>query len=175
MAQRKLQQEVDRCFKKVAEGIQAFEGIFEKITQTTNPSQKEKLEDSLKREIKKLQRQRDMIKAWAASNEIKDKKPLMENRKAIETVGLTPFSPSPSFLKRCIPFVLLSLIRELAGILEVSQGMRLVFGLSVAVIGPRCLGELQEAGFLPIVLIWWAHYGIHQGFMIAPPLTPLQR
>ncbi|KAI9817021.1 MAG: general negative regulator of transcription subunit 5 [Thelocarpon impressellum] len=85
MAQRKLQQEVDRCFKRVAEGIQAFEGIFDKIQQTSNQAQKEKLEDALKREIKKLQRQRDQIKTWAASNEIKDKKPLLEQRKLIET------------------------------------------------------------------------------------------
>ncbi|KAL8833391.1 MAG: hypothetical protein Q9170_004301 [Blastenia crenularia] len=84
MAQRKIQQDIDKCFKKVAEGIQAFESIYDKIHQSTNPSQKEKLEDNLKREIKKLQRQRDQIKTWAAGNEIKDKKPLMEQRKAIE-------------------------------------------------------------------------------------------
>lgn len=84
MAQRKLQQEIDKCYKKVAEGIQAFESIYDKIQQTTNASQKEKLEDSLKREIKKLQRHRDQIKTWAASNEIKDKKPLLEQRKLIE-------------------------------------------------------------------------------------------
>jgi CCR4-NOT transcription complex subunit 3 len=93
MAQRKLQQEVDRCFKRVAEGITAFEGIFDKIQQTSNQAQKEKLEDALKREIKKLQRQRDQIKTWAASNEIKDKKPLLEQRKLIETVGAR-FLPS---------------------------------------------------------------------------------
>ena len=87
MAQRKIQQDIDKCFKKVAEGIQAFEAIYDKIQQSTNPSQKEKLEDNLKREIKKLQRQRDQIKTWAAGNEIKDKKPLMEQRKAIENVG----------------------------------------------------------------------------------------
>ncbi|KAF3915042.1 hypothetical protein ABW21_db0202743 [Orbilia brochopaga] len=85
MAQRKLQQEVDRCFKRVAEGITAFEATYDKLQQTTNPSQKEKLEDVLKREIKKLQRHRDQIKSWAASNEIKDKKPLLEQRKLIET------------------------------------------------------------------------------------------
>ncbi len=67
--------------------MQAFEATFEKIQQTTNASQKEKLEDALKREIKKLQRQRDQIKTWAASNEIKDKKPLLEQRKLIETVS----------------------------------------------------------------------------------------
>lgn len=84
MSARKLQQEIDKCFKKVAEGVQAFESIYEKIQGTTNLAQKEKLEDSLKKEIKKLQRSRDQIKAWAAQNDIKDKKPLLDQRKLIE-------------------------------------------------------------------------------------------
>jgi hypothetical protein len=87
MAARKLQQEVDKCFKKVAEGVAEFEAIYEKIEQSNNPAQKEKQEDNLKREIKKLQRLRDQIKTWAASNDIKDKAPLLEHRKLIETVG----------------------------------------------------------------------------------------
>ena len=81
-----MAQEVDKCFKKVAEGVAEFEAIYDKIEQAANPAQKEKLEDQLKKEIKKLQRDRDRIKAWAASNEIKDKKALLENRKLIETV-----------------------------------------------------------------------------------------
>ncbi|KHJ34558.1 putative ccr4-not transcription subunit 3 [Erysiphe necator] len=85
MAARKLQQEVDKCFKKVLEGVAEFESIYEKIEQSTNAAQKEKLEDNLKREIKKLQRLRDQIKTWAASNDIKNKGPLLENRKLIET------------------------------------------------------------------------------------------
>lgn len=85
MAARKLQQEIDKCFKKVAEGVATFESIYEKIIQTGNPSQKEKLEDQLKKEIKKLQRSRDQIKTWAAMGEIKDKKPLLDHRKLIET------------------------------------------------------------------------------------------
>ncbi|KAI1389516.1 Not1 N-terminal domain, CCR4-Not complex component-domain-containing protein [Hypoxylon trugodes] len=85
MAARKLQQEIDKCFKKVAEGVAEFDGIYEKIEQSNNPAQKEKLEDNLKREIKKLQRLRDQIKTWAASNDIKDKAPLLEHRKLIET------------------------------------------------------------------------------------------
>lgn len=44
----------------------------------------------MKREIKKLQRLRDQIKAWLTSNDIKDKRPLLENRKLIETVRLPP-------------------------------------------------------------------------------------
>ncbi|EGO54632.1 hypothetical protein NEUTE1DRAFT_88165 [Neurospora tetrasperma FGSC 2508] len=85
MAARKLAQEVDKCFKKVAEGVQEFEAIYEKIEQSNNPAQKDKLEDNLKREIKKLQRLRDQIKTWAASNDIKDKAPLLEHRRLIET------------------------------------------------------------------------------------------
>ncbi|KAF7908657.1 uncharacterized protein EAF01_004412 [Botrytis porri] len=85
MAARKLQQEVDKCFKKVTEGVAEFESIYDKIEQCTNAAQKEKLEDNLKREIKKLQRLRDQIKTWAASNDIKDKGPLLDHRKLIET------------------------------------------------------------------------------------------
>ncbi|KAF2439530.1 hypothetical protein P171DRAFT_436175 [Karstenula rhodostoma CBS 690.94] len=85
MAQRKLQQEIDKCFKKVAEGVATFESIHEKIQLCTNQSQKEKLEDSLKKEIKKLQRSRDQIKTWATMSDIKDKKPLLDQRKLIET------------------------------------------------------------------------------------------
>ena len=33
-----------------------------------------------------VQRLRDQIKTWLTSNDIKDKRPLMENRKLIETV-----------------------------------------------------------------------------------------
>lgn len=87
MAARKLQQEVEKCFKKVDEGVAEFQSIYEKIEQSTNTSQKDKLEDNLKKEIKKLQRLRDQIKTWATGNEIKDKGPLMEKRKLIETVG----------------------------------------------------------------------------------------
>ncbi|RMY21884.1 hypothetical protein D0867_03062 [Hortaea werneckii] len=85
MAARKLQLEIDKEFKRVAEGIQAFDGIYDKLIGSTNASQKDKLEDSLKKEIKKLQRSRDKIKGWASQNDIKDKKPLMDQRKLIES------------------------------------------------------------------------------------------
>ncbi|THC93667.1 hypothetical protein EYZ11_006843 [Aspergillus tanneri] len=85
MTSRKTQQEIDKTFKKVAEGIQQFEGIYEKIRSATNPTQRDKLEENLKREIKKLQRYRDQIKSWASGNEVKDKGPLLEQRRAIET------------------------------------------------------------------------------------------
>lgn len=87
MAARKLQQEIDKEYKKTDEGIAIFDSIHEKLVSSQNASQKDKLEDALKKEIKKLQRSRDKIKGWASQNDIKDKKPLMEKRRAIETVG----------------------------------------------------------------------------------------
>ncbi|KAI0299741.1 Not1 N-terminal domain, CCR4-Not complex component-domain-containing protein [Multifurca ochricompacta] len=85
MAARKLQTEIDRTLKKVAEGVELFESIYDKMQASTNQTQKEKLETDLKTQIKKLQRLRDQIKTWVASNDIKDKSALLENRRLIET------------------------------------------------------------------------------------------
>lgn len=82
---RKLQGEIDRCLKKVTEGVETFEDIWQKVHNATNANQKEKYEADLKKEIKKLQRLRDQIKTWMASNDIKDKRTLQDNRKLIET------------------------------------------------------------------------------------------
>uniref|UniRef100_A0A2D4GRU8 CCR4-Not complex component Not N-terminal domain-containing protein n=1 Tax=Micrurus corallinus TaxID=54390 RepID=A0A2D4GRU8_MICCO len=85
---RKLQGEIDRCLKKVSEGVEQFEDIWQKLHNAANANQKEKYEADLKKEIKKLQRLRDQIKTWVASNEIKDKRQLIDNRKLIETVKI---------------------------------------------------------------------------------------
>jgi len=89
---RRLQGEIDKTLKKVNEGVDAFDDVWNKLVivsrlpvQTaTNINQKEKYESELKKEIKKLQRLREQIKTWQSSNEIKDKKPLLEARKNIE-------------------------------------------------------------------------------------------
>ncbi|XP_026139667.1 CCR4-NOT transcription complex subunit 3-like isoform X2 [Carassius auratus] len=52
---RKLQGEIDRCLKKVAEGVEQFEDIWKKLHNAANANQKEKYEADLKKEIKKLQ------------------------------------------------------------------------------------------------------------------------
>jgi len=82
---RKLQAEIDRCLKKVTEGVEKFEDTWNKVYSASNQNQKEKYEEDLKKEIKKLQRLRDQIKSWLTSAEIKDKSILLENRKLIET------------------------------------------------------------------------------------------
>ena len=118
--------EIDRCLKRVAEGVEQFDDIWQKVRRppcpggrlphlvspplqvhnAANANQKEKYEADLKKEIKKLQvgpsdtavsatsrlprspqRLRDQIKTWLTSNDIKDKRPLGENRKLIETVS----------------------------------------------------------------------------------------
>jgi CCR4-NOT transcription complex subunit 3 len=72
--------------KRIHEGVGAFQGVHDKLVQSQNASQKEKLEDALKKEIKKLQRSRDKVKAWIGSNEVKDKRHLLDMRRLIETV-----------------------------------------------------------------------------------------
>ncbi|KAG1471651.1 hypothetical protein G6F56_001999 [Rhizopus delemar] len=70
---------------QVSEGVETFEGIHTKFQLTHHQSQKEKYEQDLKKEIKKLQRLRDQIKTWQTMNEIKDKTSLVDNRKLIES------------------------------------------------------------------------------------------
>ncbi len=64
-----------------------FDETWNKVHNATNSNQKDKYEEDLKKEIKKLQRLRDQIKTWIASGEIKDKSVLIEKRKLIEAVS----------------------------------------------------------------------------------------
>lgn len=57
---------------------------MDKFNAAVNAAQKEKYESELKKTIKKLQRERDQIKTWLTSNDVKDKTVLTEQRKLIE-------------------------------------------------------------------------------------------
>ena len=81
---RKLQGEIDRMMKKISEGFDTFEQIWDKVYAASQQSQKEKHEQDLKREIKKLQRFREQLKTWLGNPEVKDKRPLTEAKKLIE-------------------------------------------------------------------------------------------
>ena len=59
---RKLQKEIDMCLKKVQDGVEEFNDVWDKLQASTNHNQKEKKEEELKKTIKKLQRLRDQIK-----------------------------------------------------------------------------------------------------------------
>jgi CCR4-NOT transcription complex subunit 3 len=71
--------------KKIDEGVELFDDIWEKVYSAEQQNQKEKFEMDLKKEIKKLQRHRDQIKTWISGSEVKDKEPLIEARKLIES------------------------------------------------------------------------------------------
>ena len=85
MVWRSGQGEIDRTLKKVQEGVELFDEIWEKVYNAQNQNQKEKFESELKSQIKKLQRYRDDIKTWITNSDIKDKRPLTDARKLIET------------------------------------------------------------------------------------------
>ena len=58
--------EIERCLKKVSEGVETFEDIWQKVHNAANSNQKEKYEADLKKEIKKLQ------VSWLDINQIYD-------------------------------------------------------------------------------------------------------
>jgi len=75
--------EVDRTLKKITEGIEVFDDQWDKVMTVTG-SLKEKCEQDLKKEMKKLQKLREQVKSWASSSDIRDKAPLLEARRSIE-------------------------------------------------------------------------------------------
>ncbi|PIO60229.1 Not1 domain, CCR4-Not complex component, partial [Teladorsagia circumcincta] len=83
---RKLLAEIDKCFKKIDEGVELFEETMVKMHEANSDNQREKYQDDLKKEIKKLQRLRDQVKGWQNCSEIKvpDKDKLTHYRKIIE-------------------------------------------------------------------------------------------
>jgi hypothetical protein len=89
--------EIDRTLKSVSQGVEVFESTFDKLNHASNATQKDKLENDLKTQIKKLQRMRDQIKAWLGSSDIKDKSALLDNRKLIETVSMLALLWGPAF------------------------------------------------------------------------------
>uniref|UniRef100_A0A8R1I7K5 Not3 domain-containing protein n=1 Tax=Caenorhabditis japonica TaxID=281687 RepID=A0A8R1I7K5_CAEJA len=81
---RKLLAEIEKCFKKIDEGVELFEETMEKMHEANSDNQRDKYQDDLKKEIKKLQRLRDQVKNWQNASEIKDKEKLNAYRKTIE-------------------------------------------------------------------------------------------
>jgi len=84
MTNRKLQAEIDKVLRRVEEGATQFEEIWLKVYESPSLAQKEKHENDLKREIKKLQRLRDQLKAWQNDSSIKDKSKIDSARKLVE-------------------------------------------------------------------------------------------
>ena len=64
--------------------MEGQDGTEENLSLYDSLEQSPAMRQTLRR---KLQRLRDQIKTWAASNDIKDKAPLLEHRRLIETVS----------------------------------------------------------------------------------------
>ncbi|GMG55895.1 unnamed protein product [Ambrosiozyma monospora] len=79
-----IYREMDRVFKKIAEGLESFDLLYERHEDQPTAAQKDKLESDLKKEIKKLQRFREQVKNWQATNDIKDKDRLLDYRRQVE-------------------------------------------------------------------------------------------
>ena len=81
---RKLQAEIDTTMKTIDEGLAEFDGLKAQVSACDAPQLKMKLEDELKRELKKLQKHRDAVKMWSSSGDVKDKSKLVEAKANIE-------------------------------------------------------------------------------------------
>nr|GEU50079.1 CCR4-Not complex, subunit 3/ 5 [Tanacetum cinerariifolium] len=79
-ANRKVQGEIDRVLKKVQEGVEVFDSIWNK----------EKFLADLKKEIRKLQRYRNQIKTWIQSSAIMDKQETKTKAFSAEELGQQP-------------------------------------------------------------------------------------
>ena len=82
---RKLQLEVDSTLKKVHEGSESWAREWAKLKSTEDASQREKHIETLKRDLKKLQRLREQVRGWLATGEVKGQDAaLLEARRMVE-------------------------------------------------------------------------------------------
>lgn len=83
-AARKLNAEVAQCLKKVQDGLEDFDNLWERVENSTSQNQRDKFTEELKKELNKLQRLRNSIKNWQSESDVKDKDKLAEYRRKIE-------------------------------------------------------------------------------------------
>lgn len=86
---RQLQQDLDKKLKAIEEGCESFNSILKRIPSAINPTQKDKYESELKKEIKKLQRLREALKPYISNPEVRDKNTLHDARRKIEQFMIT--------------------------------------------------------------------------------------
>eukprot|EP00746_Dinoflagellata_sp_MGD_P163487 gnl/MRDRNA2_/MRDRNA2_91549_c0_seq1.p1 gnl/MRDRNA2_/MRDRNA2_91549_c0~~gnl/MRDRNA2_/MRDRNA2_91549_c0_seq1.p1 ORF type:complete len:799 (-),score=152.86 gnl/MRDRNA2_/MRDRNA2_91549_c0_seq1:739-3135(-) len=85
-AQRKLVKEIDITLKKTDEGFEEFNRYYEYVSTTTNPKDKDRYADELKKCINRQQRLRTQIREWLDKvNDPKEVRRLDEARKTIES------------------------------------------------------------------------------------------
>jgi len=83
--QRKIKAEIDKTHKKIREGFEVFQNLWDKVEKANDHSSKQRWTAELKKELKKLQRMRDQIKAWLSNGVIKDTKDMEYHKSEIES------------------------------------------------------------------------------------------
>lgn len=97
---RKLQIEVDSTLKKAHEGVEIWEDELEKHLSDPNSKENAKQFDALKRDLKKLQKLRELIRNWLNTGEVKGQdEVLQEARRRIEACMVS------FWVSRCFFFV----------------------------------------------------------------------
>lgn len=69
--QRKIKAEIEKVHKKIRDGFEVFQSLWDKVDQAVDHSSKTRWTSELKKELKKLQRLRDMLKQWLSNGVIK--------------------------------------------------------------------------------------------------------
>ncbi len=82
--QRKVKAEIEKISKKIRDGFDAFEALWEKVQNAADHSSKSRWTAELKKELKKLQRMRDQIKTWLSSGTVKDTRDMETQKSEIE-------------------------------------------------------------------------------------------
>ncbi|OAO16639.1 hypothetical protein AV274_1636 [Blastocystis sp. ATCC 50177/Nand II] len=66
---RKIRTEIDNTFKKIKEGFEEFDALWNCVYSADTQAKKERYEADLKRQLNKLQKLRDSLKTWEKSSD----------------------------------------------------------------------------------------------------------
>ncbi|KAL7715262.1 CCR4-NOT transcription complex subunit 3 [Entamoeba marina] len=80
---RRIQSDIEKMLKQVSNGLSEFDTLQTELKEMVNPNQHEKIENDLKKVLKKLQKCRDQMKGWIQT-EPKFKATLTDSKKQIE-------------------------------------------------------------------------------------------
>ena len=83
--QRKMKAEVDKTHKKIREGFEVFQQLWDKVQDAPDHSSKQRWTAELKKELKKLQRLRDLLKQWLSNGVLKDSTEIELHKTDIES------------------------------------------------------------------------------------------
>eukprot|EP00793_Prasinoderma_coloniale_P002166 PRCOL_00002674-RA len=83
---RKLQLEIDKTLRKLQDGLREFQVLWDKLEAVKSDAHmRDRAEETLKKELKKLQRVREQVRGWIANPDVKERQDdLQRARRQIE-------------------------------------------------------------------------------------------